>query len=93
MLIGHRRDPRTRGQGGVSGIAEIRGVMDCCSILKATRTPLHLLWVRTREDQSGHDEVLRDGSRLVRAHSGLVRTGDQRLGVCGDVGWKGKLGG
>jgi hypothetical protein len=67
--------------------------MDCCSILKATRTPLHLLWVRTREDQSGHDEVLRDGSRLVRAHSGLVRTGDQRLGVCGDVGWKGKLGG
>ena len=25
----------------------------------------------------GHDEGLRDGSRLVRVHSGLVRTGDR----------------
>jgi hypothetical protein len=68
--------------------------MDCCSILKATRTPLHLLWVRTREDQSGHDEVLRDGSRLVRAPTpALSGLATRRLGVCGDVGWKGKLGG
>jgi hypothetical protein len=63
------------------------------SLAKAMPTPLHLLWVRTREDQSGHDEVLRDGSRLVRAHSGVVRTGDQRLGVWGDVGSISKLGG
>jgi hypothetical protein len=59
------------------------------------RTPGRRLSPVVGEDaqgSEGHDEGLRDGSRLV-LHSGLVRTGDQRQGGCGHVGWIGKLGG
>jgi hypothetical protein len=67
MLIGASpRSADARSGRRVGYRSHRRSSMDCCSILKATRTPLHLLWVRTREDQSGHDEVLPTGRQSPR---------------------------